>query len=49
MTPNGGGHEPLAATGTRSDAGWVQAAVLLIALGVLLVAVGRPVRARHRR
>ncbi len=41
--------EPLAATGTRADAAWVQAAVLLLALGALLVMLGRPVRARHRR
>ncbi len=47
--PDSGRHEPLAATGTRTDAGWVQAAVLLIALGALLVVLGRPVRAARRR
>ena len=47
--PDSRRQEPLAATGPRTDATWVQVAVLLVALGVLLVVLGRPVRARHRR
>lgn len=48
-SPTGGRHEPLAATGTRVGTGWVQAAALLVALGALLVVLGRPVRSRRRR
>ena len=47
--PDSRHQEPLAATGPRADATWVEVAVLLVALGALLVVLGRPVRARHRR